>query len=182
MHIAICGQLGSGCTEVAQSLSKKLGLKFVSSSEIVKALVAEYRESFRDFEEKVRSGEVDLDMMMDSQLDEIMEEGDVMVEGRSAFMLLNEKNAFKVLLVASEEERAKHIANIRGITVEEAMKDIEYSDKERKNLVERLFDKDWLDPHNYDLVVNTRSRSFDDVATLLFKTIKSLYGKQVEVH
>jgi len=178
MHIAICGQLGAGCTEVGQSLSKKLGLKCISSGDIVKALVAEFRESFVDFEQRVRSGEVDLDMMMDGQLDEIMGEGDVMVEGRSAFMLLDEKNAFKVLLVASKEERAKHIAEIRGITVDEAMKDVEYSDKERKNLVERLFDKDWLDPHNYDLVVSTGSRSFEEVAALLFKAIKTLYGSK----
>ncbi len=178
MHIAICGELGAGCTEVAQSLSKKLGLKYVSSSEIVKALVAEFRESFHDFEEKVRSGEVDLDMMMDGQLDEIMEEGDVMVEGRSAFMLLDEKDAFKVLLVSPKEERAKHIANIRGITVEEAMKEIEYSDKERKNLAERLFDKDWLDPHNYDIVVNTGSKNFEDVAQLIMKAINTLHGNK----
>jgi cytidylate kinase len=116
--------------------------------------------------------------MISGTLSEIMEEGDVMAEGRSAFMLLNDKNAFKVLLVASKEERAKHIAETRGITVEDALKDIQYSDKERKDLVERLFDKDWLDPHNYDLVVNTGSGSFNDVAAMLLKAINSLHGKK----
>ena len=121
MHIAVCGELGSGCTEVGQIISKRLGLKSISSSNLVRLIVTDFRgvhpdESFGEFEQHVRSGEVNLDKMLGSKLDEILEQGDVVVEGRSAFMLLNKTGVFKILLTAPPNIRIEHIAKRRSIT------------------------------------------------------------------
>jgi len=177
MHIAICGELGAGCTEVGIILSKRLGIKCVNSSDIVKRVVVSLRgvhpeESFKEFEQHVHSGEVDLDKLIDSEIDEMLDEGDIIVEGRSAFMLLDNKGVFKVLLVASEKSRANHVAKIRNITPEEAMEIIRVSDSERKHMVERLIKKDWLDPHNYNIVINTELRRYEEIAELIIKTIQ----------
>jgi cytidylate kinase len=172
VHIAICGELGAGCTEVAQILSKMLGMKFINSASIIKGIVVDFRgvhpeESFSEFEQHVLSGEVDLDMMIASKIDELLEQADTIVEGRSAFMLLNQKEVFKVLLVASPETRAKYIANRRQITIEEALEAINVSDTERKQMVEKLLKKDWYDPHLYSLVINTGLRIHQEVAELI---------------
>jgi cytidylate kinase len=173
MHIAICGPLGSGCTEVGQLLSKRLGLACVSTSDVVRAFVASFSEGYRELELHVRSGEIDLDAVIDGELDEILERGGTIVEGRSGFMLLDNKSVFKVLLVAPLKRRVEHIAKRRGISLEEAKEDIEKSDKERKHMVERLYDKEWLDPINYDLVINVGSKSYEEVAEILVKAIKA---------
>jgi len=174
MNVAVCGPLGAGCTEVGQLLAKKLGFRCVSSSDIIKAIVSDFRESFEEFELRVRSGEVELDKMINSEIDDILKQGETIVEGRSGFMLLDNPLAFKVLLVAPLAERTGHIAERRKITMEEAKEEVEESDKERKSMVERLFKVEWLDPCNYDIVVNTKSKRYEEVAEVLVKAIKTL--------
>jgi len=66
-----------------------------------------------------------------------------------------------------------HIAKRRDISLEEAKADIEKSDKERKHIVERLYDREWLDPTNYDLVINVGSKSYEEVTEILVKAIKA---------
>jgi len=177
MDIALSGELGAGCTEVGQILCRALNRKCISSADIVKSIVLDARgvhptESFYEFEQHVRSGEVALDKMMIGKIDELLETGDIIVEGRSAFMLLNRKDVFKVLLVASQAVRIGHIAERRSITAEEAREAVRVSDSERKHMTEKLFGKNWLDPHNYDLVINTDLRSHRQVADLILEAIK----------
>ena len=102
MHIAVCGQLGAGCTEVGEILSRMLGLKCVNSSDIIKDLVISFKgvhpdEGFKEFEMHVQKGEINLDKMIEGQIDEMLEEEETIIEGRSAFMLLNNEDAFKVV-------------------------------------------------------------------------------------
>jgi len=169
MHIAICGELGSGCTEVGQLLSEMLGIKVINSAAIIKSIVTDLKgvypdESFGKFEEQVLSGEVDLDRMMASEIQDYLEQGDTIVEGRSAFMLLNKSEVFKVLLVCPLETRINHVAKRRKISVDEAKEDIRVSDSERQHMVEKLFKTFWLDPHCYDVIINTGLRSYKEAA------------------
>ncbi len=172
MRIAVCGELGAGCTEVGQALSERLGLRCVNSAEIIKGIVSDFKETFSVFESHVRSGEVDLDKMIDGEIDRLLEMGDAIVEGRAGFMLLDDDRVFKVLLVAPEARRAEHIAKRRDIAFEEAKEAIRVSDSERRHMVERLFKKEWLDPHNYDIVINTGLRAFEETADLIAKAIE----------
>jgi len=177
MHIAVCGELGAGCTEVGQILSEKLSLRCIDSATVVRGIVTNFRgvhpnESFKEFERHVQSGEVDLDKMIYNKIDEILEQGDTIVEGRTAFMLLDNKDVFRVLLVSPQKSRAGHIAKRRDITIEEAIESIRVSDTERRHMVERLFRKEWLDPHNYDLVISTSLMSYEEVADLILKAIQ----------
>ncbi len=177
LHIAICGELGAGCTEIAEIISKKLGINAVSSATIVKSIVLEFRgvhpqESFKEFEQHVLSGEIDLDKMIIGKIDEMLEQGDLIIEGRSAFMVLDKPEILKVLLVSPREKRFNHIAKTRKISLEEAEEAIRVSDSERKHMVEKLFKKDWLDPHNYDLVINTGVRTYEEAADLILHEIK----------
>ncbi|MEM2092058.1 MAG: cytidylate kinase family protein, partial [Candidatus Bathyarchaeia archaeon] len=117
MKIALCGYLGSGCTEVAEILAGKLGLEVINTSRILTMI--------RDFESLSRSGEVDLDLLIKNKLDEILQRDNVIVEGRSAFFLLDRKDVIKIFLNASLEERVRHVASRRGIPLDEARDDVE---------------------------------------------------------
>jgi cytidylate kinase len=177
MHVAICGELGSGCTEVAEILSKMLGVKVINSATVIKSIVTDFRavdpdESMGEFERHVASGEVDLDKMIAGEIDDILEQGDTIVEGRSAFMLLKKPGVLKVLLVSPLEVRAKHIANTRNITVEEAEDAIRVSDGERQHMVDKMFRSSWLDPHSYDLIINTGLRSHGEAAEQIYEDVK----------
>jgi len=107
--------------------------------------------------------------MIDGKIDELMSLEVLIVEGRSGFMLLDKEEAFKVLLISPKDKRAEHISNRRGITIEEAEEELQVSDTERKHMVERLFKKDWLDPHNYDLVINTGKGEYEEIADFIIR-------------
>ena len=176
MIISISGEVGAGCTEVGQIVSKKLGYQCVSSADLIKKIVVDFRgvhprESFSEFEQHVKSGEVDLDMMLDSKIDEVLETGEVVVEGRSALMLLDNENVLKVLLVAPHDKRVQRVAERRNITVEDAEEVVRISDSERSNMVKKLFAREWLDPHNYDIVINTGLRVFEDSAEIILRAL-----------
>ncbi|MCD6444190.1 cytidylate kinase family protein [Candidatus Bathyarchaeota archaeon] len=176
LKIALAGQLGAGCTEVARLISEKTGVKVFNSETLIRKLIVDLGTSFRNLQEYVASGEVNMDKILDSLvLDIINAEEDVVIEGRSAFFLLKRKDVFKVLLVADDDFRAERVSNRRGITLEEAKDDIKHSDEERRNLVKRFHNVDLLDPKLYDLVINTSFRDMEDIANLVLKAYEELF-------
>ncbi|MEM2146723.1 MAG: cytidylate kinase family protein, partial [Candidatus Jordarchaeaceae archaeon] len=60
----------------------------------------------------------------------------------------------------------------RKISTEEAKEDIRISDSERRHMVEKMFKIFWLDPHYYDIVINTGTRSYRETAELIRDIVK----------
>jgi len=166
MKIALCGYLGSGCTEVAENLASKFELEIFNTSGII--------GSVKDFETLSRSGEIDLDIVIKGKLEEILKRDNVIVEGRSAFMLLDRKDLIKIFLNTPLEDRIKHVADRRGISIETARGDVERSDEERNYLIKRFFKKDCPDITDYDFSINTSSKTFSKIAGIIADFIKVL--------
>lgn len=179
LKIALAGQLGAGCTEVAEAIAKETGAKVYNSESIIKKLVIERGESFAGFQEHIRSGEINLDRILESYTYEVVNaESKVILEGRAAFFLLPRRNFLKVLLVADKRARAEHISKVKGISLTEAMREIEVSDDEREALVRRFYRLNWLDPCLYHLVVNTTGLDAAVVAKLILDAY-NVYAKQL---
>jgi len=153
--ILLPGMLGSGCTSVARLLADRLGLKIINSESIIREIVSERGASFLEMAAMVRDGEVDLEGIIRSIALDYINEGDVIVEGRTALTLLDKPATIKAFLYADKSYRAKRVAERREISLEEAEREVERSDEDRRRLVERLYNHDWLDPSLYDVVVNT---------------------------
>lgn len=166
MKIALCGYLGSGCTEVAEILSGKFNLEMVNTSKILTAI--------KDFDALSRSGEVDIDMIIKNKLEEILQKDNIIVEGRSAFFLLDRKDLIKIFLNASFDDRARHVASRRGIPIDEAKDDIERSDRDRNSIVQKFFKKDSVDPADFDFLIKTNSKTFAKIADIIADVIKGL--------
>jgi len=166
LKIALCGYLGSGCTEVAEILAGKLGMDVINTSKILTMI--------KDFESLSRSGEVDIDLLIKNKLDEILQRDNIIVEGRSAFFLLDRKDVMKIFLNASLEERIRHVASRRGIPLDEAREDVERSDRDRNSVLQRFFKKDEIDPSDFDFSIRTNSKTFAKVADIIAEIIKNL--------
>jgi cytidylate kinase len=164
MKIALCGYLGSGCTEVAEILAGDFGLETFNTSRIL-GLV-------ENFNSLSVSGEINIDGLVKDKLDEILKRDNLIIEGRSAFMILNRKDVLRIFLDASFEERMKHVAERRGISAEEAKDDVTTSDDERNHLFQRLYGKNCTDVSNYDFTLNTGSRTHSRVAKIIADVIK----------
>jgi cytidylate kinase len=168
VKIALCGYLGSGCTEVAEILAGEFGLETFNTSRIL--------ESIRNFDTLSRSGEIDVDNVVRDKLDGILRNDNVIVEGRSAFIVLNKKGVIKIFLNASLEDRVKHVAERRGIREDDAKDDVVKSDEERNHMFQRLFGKSCTDVSNYDFSINTDSKTYSRVAKIIADIIKSYVG------
>jgi len=166
MKIALCGYLGSGCTEVAEILASKFNLEAFNTSRIFR--------SIRDFDSLSRSGEVDFNMLIKTKLEEILKRDNVVIEGRSALMLLDRKDVRKIFLVTPVEDRIKHVADRRGISTESARDDVIGSDEERNQLAQRFFRRNAADTANYDFSVDTSGKTYSKVADVIANVIKSI--------
>lgn len=165
MKIALCGYLGSGCTEVAEILASEFNLETFNTSRVLGAI--------KNFDSLSRSGEIDLDMVIKNRIDEILKNDNVVIEGRSAFIILNRKDVIKIFLNASFEDRVKHVAERRGISVENAKDDVVRSDEERNYLFQRFFGKSCIDVSNYDFTFDTSSKTYSETARIIAHIIRS---------
>jgi cytidylate kinase len=170
LKIALCGYLGSGCTEIAEILAGKFGLEIINTSRILTMI--------KDFDKLSRSGEIDIDMIIKSKLDELLQRDNIIVEGRSAFFLLDRKDLIKIFLNTSLEERIRHVASRRGIPLDEARDDVERSDRDRNSIIKRFFKKDEIDPTDFDFSIRTNSKTFAKVADIIADVIKGLQAMQ----
>jgi len=168
--IILAGMLGSGCTEIAEKLSKRLGIDFINSGKIIREIVSEGKLSYRDLETMTRSGEIDLDELIKSVLLDHVNKRNIIVEGRSAFLILDRSDVdLKVLFWSPLEYRIKHIAGRRKISLDEAKNHVKIGDEDRKSLVSRLYNRNWLDADLYDIVINTSKWSSEEVAEIIEK-------------
>ena len=167
--ILIPGMLGAGCTSVATKLAEALGLRVVNSEVIIRRIVVEKGTSFLELAKIVSDGEVEFEKLIRNEALDFIEEGEVVVEGRTALMLLDQPVTLKVFLHAEKDFRAKRVAERRQIDIEEALREIERSDEDRRRLVEKLYGKSWLDLGLYDVVINT-SRIPVEVAAKIIET------------
>jgi len=165
LKIALCGYLGSGCTEVAEILAARFVLESYNTSSIIGSL--------RDFGSLSTSGEIDFDMVVRNKLEELLKRDNIVVEGRSAFMLLDREDMVKVFLDAPLEERVAHVAQRRGIPAEKARDDVKRSDEDRNQLMQRFLGKNALDVTNYDLSIKTSGKTYSKVAEAIAYVIES---------
>jgi cytidylate kinase len=88
------------------------------------------------------------------------------IEGRLGLLVLDKEFDVRIFLTGTKDDRISHMASRRGIAVEKASKVVDSSDRERRALVEKLFDHE-LELNRFDLVINTSSYGFDKSVSLI---------------
>jgi len=174
--LLLCGQLGTGCTEIAQIISSRMKIPVFNTEKLLHHLAADLELSFTQLATKATSGEVELDESLSSLVSGFIRDKHIekiIIEGRTAFMVLLEPATLKVLLIAPEYVRAYHIAQRRDISYERAQEATRVSDDDRAQLVRRLWKVDWLDPSLYDLIINTGAWSYEQAADIIEKALRN---------
>lgn len=177
--ILIAGLLGAGCTAAATELARLTGLKVINSESIIREIVSEKRVSYALLIEMTRDGEIDLEDLIRSIAIDYAREGNVIIEGRTALMLLDRPALLKVFLYADKKARIERVAKRRGIDLGEAEREVDASDDDRRRLVEKLYRKGIMDPSLYDVMVNTTELTYEDVARLINDLIKWKHAVKV---
>lgn len=171
--ILVAGELGAGCTEVGELLSKKLGIEVYNTERFIRNLASSPTSSFQILVEKSVSGEIEIEKILHSMVLDIVNNGPAVIEGRSALFALTHDVTLKVFLYGDMGDRVKHLAEKRKTEdIKQIEEDIKASDMDRSSLVERLFHRNWKDHLLYDLMVNTSKISYEEIASLILETLK----------
>jgi cytidylate kinase len=106
---------------------------------------------------------------------EIADQGEAVIVGHAAqHTLRGRPGALRVLVHGTLELRAKRLAQEESISFDEALMRVRNSDKERGDLLKRVYHFDWLDAAMYDLCVNTDQLSEEFLADTIVAAVEKV--------
>jgi cytidylate kinase/H/ACA ribonucleoprotein complex subunit 4 len=173
MIITIGGPPGSGKTTVARMLSKELGKEVVVIGEIFRSLAKERGYTLVEFGE-IASKDHNIDMEIDKKTVEIAKNGDFILEGRLAGIMLQKSEipSFKVWLDADIDTRAGRIVKREGGNLEEIKNRILEREQCEKKRYKDIYEVNLDDKNIYDLVIETSNISAEEVVKLILDELK----------
>jgi cytidylate kinase len=179
--ITISRQLGSLGDEVAQAIAGRLKYRVVSRDLINQAALraGAPEMALATIDELGLLGirpSVKAQRAYHQAMQKVMEEyanqGDFIIIGRAGQVILrNHPQVLHVKVIAPSALRANRIAQLQDISLEAAKAQIETSDRNRKNYLQRYFHVRWDDPEIYDLIVNTDRLEPEQAACLICQAL-----------
>lgn len=180
--ITISRQMGSGGIPIAHKVAETLGYTLVDGDAIME--VAETyglsAEAVEEADEKPPHfvDKLDTKQMLDLHLIEliILEyalQGNVIIYGRGGQDLLNEIDSkLRVRIVAPFEDRVERWAEREWLDPDRARFLVRKSDQQRAGFIKYYFDRDWDNPLDYDLIINTGHLTEEMAVKLICAGIK----------
>ena len=101
-------------------------------------------------------------------INEVADGGNVVIVGRGAgFCLRDRPSVFRVFLHASEAVRVGVLMERLGLGDAQVRRMMHETDANRAAYIHQLYKKDWCDPDEYDLIVNTGRLGYEATAELI---------------
>lgn len=105
----------------------------------------------------------------------LAEKQDCVIIGRcSDYILQDHPNAIRLLIYADRETCIKNVTELYGVLPKEADDRIEELDRARANYYKYYTGKNWADPGNYDLCINTTKYGFDKTVEIILSYMRTL--------
>ena len=117
----------------------------------------------------------DLVRVTELVVEEVAAEGRVVLVGRAApAVLARERDAIHVKIVAPREWRVRAAAERLGVSLEDAGKVTEETDKNRARYHRQHYQRDWSDPTLYHMMLNTAALGLDGAAEMVVARARAL--------
>jgi len=203
MLITISRQFGAGGSLVARLVAEQLGWSVIDNElvdEVARRIgkpaeeVAEREERVPSFVQRLARAlvaspevplvtatpvesldEAEVVRMTEVVVAEVAQEGRVVLVGRAASAVLaREGGAIHVQLVAPRDFRVRVVMERSAIDAKAAEKQIGETDAQRARYHKQYYSRDWSDPVNYHMILNTGALGFEGAATLIVARARSL--------
>ena len=170
MIITIGGLAGTGTTTLAEVLSEKLDVQFISAGFIFRQMAAERGMSVIEFSE-FAEGNDEIDKEIDKRQAEIAKSSEnLIIEGRlSAYFV---EADLKLWLMTPFEVRSKRIAQREDKSVDVAKSEIITREKSEALRYKEIHNIDISNMEIYDLIVNTDSFDPESISEIIIQTLK----------
>lgn len=165
--ITIARQIGSLANEIAAEVAQRLNYTLVDQAKLQEAAEAYgmLKSELEEVHEKrptlvtrylTMRHRAYLDMIQ-TIIYQYARDDDVVIMGRGATILLSDvPSALHVNVFAPFERRVEVIMGREGIARPLAEQIVRESDQDRAGYMRYLFDRDWMDPLLYDVLINTQ--------------------------
>ena len=186
--ITLAREYGSGGRYIGKLVAEKLGIKLYDNQFILQVaketgLSAEYiedneqkRELFANLNNGYYFGLNNSDELFIKESELIKktaEQSSCVIVGRCAdFILKDNEDVIKVFVYSNMEDKVKRATDIYGLDKNKAEKEINRINKLRANHYKYYTEKDWNNPENYDICINSDSLGVEKAADLISEMIK----------
>ena len=168
--ITISGKICTGKTTLLKELANKLKWPTFMTGQFFRDYVKKNELNLDQAEEQNET----LTKKIDFQVrDMIYSPGNLIVDGwMSGIMSKGLPNVLKILLVCNDEIRYKRFANRENITIDEAKIRVEERQKIWFTKLEKIYERnDFIDPKNYDLIIDTSNMTSKDTVEKVLQKI-----------
>ena len=98
--------------------------------------------------------------------------GHCVIVGRGSAFILPGDRTLRILLVGDLKDRIEGAARRQGLSLPEAARWVEQTQRDRARFVRDHFQKEISEPHHYDLILNSSRWSVAECADLLVKAVR----------
>ena len=181
--ITISREYGSGGRYIGKLVAEKLGIKLYDNEFVFKmaedtGLSAKYiedNEQKRNILDNFNNGyyyglnNSDELFIKESELiKEIANKESCVIIGRCAdFILKNRDNVLKIFVSSSMDDKIKRATSFYGLNKSKAEKEISRINKLRANHYKYYTDKEWNNPSNYDICINSDAIGIEEAVELI---------------
>jgi cytidylate kinase len=194
--ITFSRQAHSGTRDLARLLADRLGYRYVSRDELTQAVTArsgldrtpQTAESegralsiLEQLGEQLSGDRATYYAALKAVVTELAMADNVVLVGHGAGQFLGDlRSVVRVFVVAPMEDRVARVMAEGETDPERARRLIEEQDRESAAYLRYLFGIDWLDPHQWDLVINAGRASQSAALDMLAHYVESLVRSQAE--
>jgi len=187
MIITITGFPGSGKSTLGKGIAKELGLRHYSAGDFLREIARERGLGLMQIQERMEK-ERAIDDELDRRTKELAEkEDDFVIDGRVAWFFV--PKSIKIFVKVDLEKAAERIyndtckghADRRGEehkSKEHAVKNMRQRMEMNKGRYKKLYNVDYLDEKNYDIVVDTSDSGVGETRERVLNLIKEFVEKK----
>jgi cytidylate kinase len=108
-------------------------------------------------------------------VNELADQGHALIVGHAGqYVLRKRPDAIRVLILGSEGVRAKRLMREQNIDEKTALTQVRTSDRDRADLLKKVYKFDWLDAAQYDLTINTDNISTEVAIDAIIAAAKNV--------
>ena len=180
--VTISRESGSGGEDIAKAVAKRLQYGFVSKDSIYSEIeehgkkwlgwVARLDEHAPSIWERYDRSYAAYLALVEHCIYRNALKNNVVILGRGGNYLLEKiPYALRIRITASADDRAGTLRDRFGIDEEAARKMLGHSDHERSIFLKRAYHKDWVNPDDYDITLNSGHMGFEEMVALIVDEI-----------
>jgi len=168
--ITISGKICTGKSTLLKSLQKELNWPVFMTGQLFREYVKKNQLNLDQVEEQ----NDEVTKKIDYQVrDKIYSPGNLIVDGWMSGLMANDSpDVLKVLLICKDDIRYQRFAEREKISINEAKKKVEERQSNWLNKLEKIYNRnDFMNPKNYDLVIDTSNLSSESVLKKVFSRV-----------